>query len=106
MWKTRVALICLMVFALTVPEPVLATNSIPIAMPIANQQDGSATGEYNMISREEATQSIIRAFPELTRGVELKMEQEGYSSDGHPIWEFGSPETGVRPGSGHRVLSG
>ncbi|NLX02478.1 MAG: S-layer homology domain-containing protein [Syntrophomonadaceae bacterium] len=106
MWKTKVALICLMVFAFTVPEPVLAANFSRVAVPIANQQHGSATGEYNPIAREEAMLSLTNAFPELTRGVELKMEQEGYSSDGHPAWGFGSPEIGVRPGSGHRVLSG
>jgi hypothetical protein len=106
MWKTKVALICLMVFTFMVPEPVLAANFSRVAVPIANQQHGSTTGEYNLISQEEAMRSLTKAFPELTRGVELKVEQEGCSFDGRPAWGLNSPETGIRSGSGRRVLSG
>ena len=35
MWKTKVALICLMVFTFMVPEPVLAANFSRVAVPIA-----------------------------------------------------------------------
>jgi len=108
MFRIRTVLIGVMILALiTTPELVWAAATIgPVAVPIVGQENDPAFGADNLIGREEAVRSFTNAFPELTRGVELEAAQEGCSFDGCPAWDLTSPETGIRPGAGYRVLSG
>ena len=108
MFRIRTVLIGLMILAIiTMPELVWAAASLDsAAVSITSHENDPALGADNLIGREEAVRSFTNAFPELTRGVELVEDQEGCSFDGRPAWGLGSPESGMGPGSGHRVLGG
>jgi hypothetical protein len=101
------ALICLLAFAFMVPSPVLAGINLGSAtISIIGPQNGMSTRGDGIIGGEEAIAIFSHAFPDLTRGEKLEVEQEGCSFDGRPVWTLNSPRIGYRPGSENRVLSG